>query len=797
MSVDADWCLPGSFDNTAPSPPSHNGGDAVEIDPHSAEVRAIVSGGLNKLKEWLEERLHYQDKLLYHLINARAPLSTAKRKSMQKKKTAFATTKFDDGLAMMVNVLGSSAPPSSDEFISPRPGSGTNVGQGGQLVPQQGVSSAALLAGQYAPQRSQEEDAAAYAADQLENSSKTSSHQSRPPSSDSVVVQEPHALALPGVIDAEVESPLDSPKEPPQEMLTPTGLSLNEWRQKLLDLFDDLDLDGSGTIDRSELRTAFIEVGIPPIDALQTFLAADETNSDDIDRMEWLHFIEEASSGKDAGTFVEFAKRLIDAKDSGAYDIAANKRKSFCIIRHTSMYRMSWDLFMVLLLAYVSVALPFTFGFGSVDTIQSMDSICDAFFLIDIIFNFRTSYIDSDECLVVSGKRIAKHYGKTWFTLDLVSSVPWDSVSAGLLPGLQAARVLKIGKIAKVLKLLRVGKVLKGLAGSTLLERIEETLPPKFNQTGSKLLSLVFITTMLCHWLACFMSASDGQCIEDYLGPGEPKLRRYLAALYWAMSTLTTVGYGDLIPSSDKERMYAMVAMIVGGAFYGYIIGSMTSVITDMDIDARAFNERMEMLDAWLEFHDQIPMLLKRRIRRHYRRQLRERTSVDDVMVMKDLSPELRADAASFVIHIEVRRNPVFRDLPNSALGRLVEVLQISSCKKGELIVSQGDPGVAMSIIVQGNAVFRHGHQWIPSGASQKGGISKEQARLKNMTKLIEGDSFGEEIIFTLEETYRYTIVASSLVSMYILAEDSFKSRFKNLPDLHEIMLTNFLTSRK
>jgi len=293
------------------------------------------------------------------------------------------------------------------------------------------------------------------------------------------------------------------------------------------------------------------------------------------------------------------------------------------------------------------------------------------------------------------------------------------------------------------------------------------------------------------------MSASDGLAIDRYLGPDEPKERRYLAALYWAMTTLTTLGYGDVVPVSDKERLYAMVAMVIGGAFYGYIIGSMTSVITDMDLDARAFHDRMEMLDAWLEFHDQIPVLLKRRIRRHFRKQLRERTSVDHGAIIKDLSPELRADAASFVIHVEVRRNAVFCDLPNSALGSIVEVLRMSSSKRGENIVSHGDPGIAMYIIVQGNAQFTKGHPWIPSGRSaQEGRASKASARLKNLKELIEGDSFGEEIIFTLEETYRYTIIASSIVSMYSLSEDSFKARFRNLPDLYELMLSKFLNSR-
>jgi len=799
MSLDADWCLPGGV-NQSQSPQSHDGKGSGEHSPqchdgvNSAEVREIVGGGLNKLKEWLDERLNHQEKLLYHLINARAPLSTSKRRALQKRKQAFAVNKLDDdGLTMLISVLG------QDASLSPQ-GSGSFVlGQGGQ----------------YAQQKPHDGDAFA---DKREDSAKTSSHGQSPcDSEDFEEVPEPlverksrgsreevpeppverKSRGLREVADAEVKPPVESPREAAEDFLEGTGYTLDQWRQRLMGLFDNLDGDGSGTLDRSELRTAFIEVGIPPIDALQTFLEADESNDAVIDRMEWQHLVEESSSGNDAGPFIEFAKALIHAKDNGAYEIGSNARKSYCIIRHDSIPRMSWDLLMVLLLGYVSVALPFTFGFGNVDIIVAADNVCDAFFLTDIMFNFRTSYIDTEENLVLGGKRIAMHYLKTWFTLDLVSSVPWDSVSAGLLPGLKAARVLKIGKIAKVLKLLRVGKVIKSLAGSTLLERIEENLPPKAHQTGSKLLYLVLITMMLCHWLACFMSASDGTCIEDYLGPDQPKERRYLAALYWAMTTLTTVGYGDVIPSTDKERLYSMLAMIVGGSFYGYIIGSMTSVITDMDVDARAFNERMEMLDAWLEFHEQIPMLLKRRIRRHFRRQLREKSSVDDATIIKDLSPELRADAASFVIHVEVRRNAVFRDLSNSALGSLVEVLQISSSKRGEHMVSQGDPGIAMYIIVQGSARFTQGHPWIPSEGGEEGGTSKSNARLKNMSKLIEGDSFGEEIIFTLEETFRYTIVASSLVSMYSLAEDDFKTRFRNMPDLHELMLSNFLNSRK
>merc|ERR1712228_421134 len=94
-------------------------------------------------------------------------------------------------------------------------------------------------------------------------------------------------------------------------------------------------------------------------------------------------------------------------------------------------------------------------------------------------------------------------------------------------------------------------------------------------------------------------------------------------------------------------------------------------------------------------------------------------------MIVKDLSPELRADAASYIIHIEVRRNLVFRDLPNSALGSLIDVLKNASAKRGENIVTKGDPGIAMYIIVEGVARFSHGHQWVPFESIRTQGDTK------------------------------------------------------------------------
>lgn len=51
----------------------------------------------------------------------------------------------------------------------------------------------------------------------------------------------------------------------------------------------------------------------------------------------------------------------------------------------------------------------------------------------------------------------------------------------------------------------------------------------------------------------------------------------YLSSLYFSIETMTSVGYGDLIPQTDRERAYTIVMIMIGAITYSYIIASMVS----------------------------------------------------------------------------------------------------------------------------------------------------------------------------------------------------------------------------
>ena len=67
------------------------------------------------------------------------------------------------------------------------------------------------------------------------------------------------------------------------------------------------------------------------------------------------------------------------------------------------------------------------------------------------------------------------------------------------------------------------------------------------------------------------------------------------------MTTITTVGYGDICPENDLERLYAIASMVIGGAFYGFLIGNITAIVTSVDAATRARDTKMEDLHGALQ----------------------------------------------------------------------------------------------------------------------------------------------------------------------------------------------------
>uniref|UniRef100_A0A182MMK9 Ion transport domain-containing protein n=1 Tax=Anopheles culicifacies TaxID=139723 RepID=A0A182MMK9_9DIPT len=176
------------------------------------------------------------------------------------------------------------------------------------------------------------------------------------------------------------------------------------------------------------------------------------------------------------------AMKLFGSKKALVKERIRQKTAGHWVIHPCSSFRFYWDLCMLLLLVANLIILPVAISFFNDDLSTrwiAFNCLSDTIFLVDIVVNFRTGIMQQDnaEQVILDPKLIAKHYLKTWFFLDLISSIPLDYIflifnqmqkysqdfsdSFQLLHAGRALRILRLAKLLSLVRLLRLSRLVR------------------------------------------------------------------------------------------------------------------------------------------------------------------------------------------------------------------------------------------------------------------------------------------------------------------------------------------------
>jgi len=559
-------------------------------------------------------------------------------------------------------------------------------------------------------------------------------------------------------------------------------------------IFDDLDLDHSGLVSAEELRLGLHHCGVSNSNFQRLFKFIDTSRDGTISREEFLIFMGNSEKGSLAEKIChasgQISKNAASVHNNPYFSVGAINAKQYrYMLRQTSVFRMAWDLLVVILLFYISISVPYTIGFaqgGNKEPFASIDSVVDALFIFDLLLNFRTGYFAPDGFEVLEWRRVAKNYIKSWFFLDVFAAAPLDRldvVQSVFSMDQNAIKLAKTSRVLRVLRVMRIGKLAKMiriLAGqSELGEELWYNINRSRTQVRASLYLILFLCFMLAHWLACLYGVVGGLGFLDEYdeGVGASSVRAYLVCVYWAMTTMTTTGYGDIVPKTDGQRVFYIFAMVIGGAFYGYVLGNMTNIVHGKDMNARLRSERLNEVEAWCE-RNQVPVRLKRRVVDFFTRYTAKKPPPNEAAILHDLPIEMKNDLSKYLIPMEIRENFVFVDVPSAVVAQVFHISQVVTAERLETVVRPGDDGNAMFIIDSGHAQMEQAHAW-----------SKDSATLyklpdRQVAKLEQGDSFGAEIILDFQELYVYEVVAEISLSMIMIARDEFKKTMNKWPHI-------------
>lgn len=343
-----------------------------------------------------------------------------------------------------------------------------------------------------------------------------------------------------------------------------------------------------------------------------------------------------------------------------------------------------------------------------------------------------------------------------WFALRMLLATPLFGILS-FIDGPDSGVFL----LVKLLALVHLGAIFH-------LEDLEWLLGP----IQARLVPLVVVVPLAIHIAAIGWIGLGGEV--DPKNPGEMStFERYTRAVYWATSTLATVGYGDITAKNVPQMWYCIMVEITGVGFFGFVLTNIASILGRMDSTRQRRTEWLERVNAFLGYH-QLPIYLRRRVLAYNRYLWDAKRGYNDTELLESLPMGLRSQ---ILIHIHgkgLSQVPLFRDAGPELLREIVlELKPLLTCP-GEEIFKAGEPAEAMYFIERGEVEI----------------VNREG---ETVVVLSEGTFFGEMALYQ-NRLRKATARARVYTELYRLDRLSFHRAMERHPGFAKTMQDSIKT---
>lgn len=379
------------------------------------------------------------------------------------------------------------------------------------------------------------------------------------------------------------------------------------------------------------------------------------------------------------------------------------------IWRQTNKFRMNWDLLIIVLALYNCIMIPLGLAFSKdindSQTINIIERIVDVFFLLDIVLNFRTTYINPKTNIeIIEPMKVAKNYmSSIRFPVDVLASIPFDLFITVDQNDEDTQFQIRLLGIAKLIRLLRLGRIITYM-------RVNASL-----KIGIRIFQLLMVLIVLIHWLSCiwFLLVSEGERkwiptkdMDAYKTDFFEKdvWTQYSIVYYYAI--LLILG-NDIAPVTTLEMAFGVSVMILGAIVTAFIFGTMASLMALINKKDSNYQEQLDMVSQTMRSL-KLPEKVQDNVLK-YLQFINETPGVHQDMqrFLELLSPTLRKQILSHIHKNVIEGIDILRNCSRIERDFIVANLQTVLFLQDDIIIRQGEDSNCLYFINRGKVAVK------------------------------------------------------------------------------------------
>ncbi|KAL0346685.1 UNVERIFIED_CONTAM: Potassium channel AKT1 [Sesamum calycinum] len=319
---------------------------------------------------------------------------------------------------------------------------------------------------------------------------------------------------------------------------------------------------------------------------------------------------------------------------------------------------------------------------------------------------YRNTYL-----LVDNPKQIAWKYATSWLAFDVISTTP-SELARKISP--KPLRTYGLFNMLRLWRLRRVG---------ALFARLEKDR--NFNYFWVRCAKLICVTLFAVHCAGCFYyllaahyrepeNTWIGASMHDFLQ--RSVWARYVTSIYWSITTLTTVGYGDLHAENTREMIFDIFYMLFNLGLTAYLIGNMTNLVVHGTSKTRHFRDTIQAASSFAQ-RNQLPARLQDQMLSHLCLKFRtDSEGLQQQETLDSLPKAIRSSISHFLFYSLVDKVYLFRGVSNDLLFQLVSEMKAEYFPPKEDVILQNEAPTDFYILVTGAVdllELKNGVEWV------------------------------------------------------------------------------------